>query len=65
MAHMLFWLLSAYLKTPGISLTTLWSQIQDNIMNELGVEPARSNQRGPTVAYKLWHLGQISGSESE
>ena len=50
---------------PGISTTNLWSQIQHNFMSELGVEPARSNQGGPTVAYKLWHLGLIIESDSE
>ena len=46
-------------KAPGISLTELWKKIQIRVQNELSEEPAASNQGGPTVAFKLWHLGLI------
>ena len=36
----------------------------DIVFSRVG-EPARSNQGGPTVAYKLWHLGLIIESDSE
>lgn len=44
---------------PDISLPELWSKIQECIRRELNEDPAESNQGGPTVAYKLWHLGLI------
>ena len=46
-------------QAPDISLTELWKKIQIRVQNELGEEPAASNQGGPTVAFKLWHLGLI------
>ena len=44
---------------PGILLTALWCRIQTRV-RELGECPAKSNQGGPTVAFKLWHLGLIN-----
>ncbi len=44
---------------PHLSATTLWLEIQHAVRREVGEEPARSNQGGPTLAYKLWHLGLI------
>lgn len=44
---------------PTLTLTSLWSQVQERIRGELGVEPAASNQGGTTLAYKLWHLGIV------
>ena len=32
---------------------------KERVREELGEEPALSNQGGPTVAYKLWNLGVI------
>jgi hypothetical protein len=46
-------------RNPSISLNDLWSEIQERVREELGEEPALSNQGGPTVAYKLWNLGLI------
>ncbi len=46
-------------RNPSISLNDLWSRIQERVREELGEEPALSNQGGPTVAYKLWNLGLI------
>ncbi len=43
----------------NISQSELWSNIQERIRRELNEEPAKTNQGGPTVAYKLWHLGLI------
>ena len=47
-------------QNPDISIPDLWRYIQHQIHEELGEEPARSNQGGPTVAFKLWHLGMIN-----
>ena len=47
-------------QNPDISLTDLWHYIQHRIRDELGEVPAQSNQGGPTVAFKLWHLGMIN-----
>lgn len=47
-------------RNPSISLNGLWLIIQKRVREELGEEPAQSNQGGPTVAYKLWHLGLIA-----
>ena len=44
---------------PSISQSELWSKIQEGIRRELNEDPANTNQGGPTVAYKLWHLGLI------
>ncbi len=47
-------------RNPSISLNGLWSSIQKRVREDLGEEPAKSNQGGTTVAYKLWHLGLIA-----
>ena len=47
-------------QNPDISLPDLWRYIQHRVREELGEEPARSNQGGPTIAFKLWHLGMIN-----
>ena len=47
-------------QNPDISLTELWRYIQLLIREDLGEEPACSNQGGPTAAFKLWHLGLIN-----
>ena len=44
---------------PQLSKTSLWLEIQQTVRREVGEEPARSNQGGPTLAYQLWHLGLI------
>ena len=41
---------------PNISLPDLWENIQKRVRKDLSEEPAKSNQGGPTVAFKLWHL---------
>jgi len=46
-------------KNPNINSTALWKEIQRRIRSETGVEPAGSNQGGPTLTYKLWKLGRI------
>ena len=51
-------------ENPNISSADLWNSIRDRFIRELGEEPATSEQGGPTVAYKLWHLGMIIGSGS-
>lgn len=47
-------------QNPDISRTELWRYIQHRVREELGEDPAHSNQGGPTVAFKLWHLGMIN-----
>jgi hypothetical protein len=42
-----------------LTLMSLWSQVQERVRAELGVEPAISNQGGTTLTYKLWHLGML------
>lgn len=44
---------------PHLSKTSLWWEIQRAVRREVGDEPARTNQGGPTLAYQLWHLGLI------
>ena len=44
---------------PDLSKTSLWREIQQTVRREVGEEPARTNQGGPTLAYQLWHLGLI------
>ena len=44
---------------PGLSKASLWTEIQHVVRREIGDEPARSNQGGPSLAYQLWHLGLI------
>jgi len=46
-------------ENPEINLTDLWILIQSRIRSDLSEEPAGSNQGGPTIAFKLWHLGMI------
>ena len=46
-------------KDSNISQSELWSKIQERIRRELNEEPAKTNQGGPTVAYKLCRLGLI------
>jgi len=45
---------------PGLSKASLWREIQRTVRREVGEEPARTNQGGPTLAYQLWHLGLIA-----
>jgi hypothetical protein len=44
---------------PNLPLATLWQMIQNKIRQNIGEEPAVSNQGGPTLTFKLWHLGLI------
>ena len=46
---------------PHLSKTSLWREIQQAVRREVGDEPARTNQGGPTLAYQLWHLGLNRG----
>ena len=46
-------------RNPHLSKTSLWREIQQAVRREVGDEPARTNQGGPTLAYHLWHLGLI------
>ena len=46
-------------ESSNISIDELWSKVQERIRKELGEEPAKYNQGGPTIAYKLWHQGLI------
>ena len=45
--------------SPHLSKTSLWREIQEAVRRDVGDEPARTNQGGPTLAYQLWHLGLI------
>ena len=45
--------------SPQLSKASLWTEIRHAVRREIGDEPARSNQGGPTLAYQLWHLGLI------
>ena len=45
--------------SPHLSKSSLWQEIQQAVRREVGDEPARTNQGGPTLAYQLWHLGLI------
>ena len=45
--------------SPQLSKSCLWTEIQHAVRREIGDEPARTNQGGPTLAYQLWHLGLI------
>ena len=47
-------------QNPDISKNDLWHYIQHRIRDELGEEPAGSNQGGPSIAFMLWHLGLIN-----
>ena len=44
---------------PDLDKASLWEEIQEAIRRQLDEEPARTNQDGPTLTYKLWHLGLI------
>jgi len=44
-----------------VSLNDLWTKVRTRFLEETGEEAALSNQGGPTIAYKLWHLGLIAG----
>ncbi len=44
---------------PRLSKASLWTEIQHVVRREIGDEPARTNQGGPSLAYQLWHLGLI------
>ena len=44
---------------PQLSKTSLWTEIQHAVRQEIGGEPSRTNQGGPALAYQLWHLGLI------
>ena len=43
----------------ALNKTRLWARIQDIVRCEIGAEPARSNQGGPTLAFQLWHQDLI------
>lgn len=44
---------------PELGKARLWREIQKAVRSETGDGPARTNQGGPTVSFKLWHLGLI------
>ena len=44
---------------PRLSKTSMWREIQQAVRRQVGDEPARTNQGGPTLAYQLWHLGLV------
>lgn len=44
---------------PRLSKASLWTEVQHAVRREIGYEPARTNQGGPSLAYQLWHLGLI------
>ena len=46
-------------ETPHVSKNLLWKEIRRAVRREIGDEPARTNQGGPTLTYQLWHLGLI------
>ena len=46
-------------RNPNIRLKDLWQDIRRKIIVDLHEQPATNNAGGPTVAYKLWHLGMI------
>ena len=47
-------------QNPEVSIHDLWHYIQHRIRDELGEEPSKSEQGGPTIAFKLWHIGLIN-----
>ena len=51
-------------KNPDWDIDQIWTEVQKQVRKRLGEEPAKSNQGGPTVAYKLWHNGLINDSTS-
>ena len=44
---------------PTLSKSRLWSRIQHVVRREIGAEPAKSDQGGPTLVFLLWQLGLI------
>ena len=44
---------------PHMSKASLWQEIQQAVRREVGEDPGRTNQGGPTLAYQLWRLGLI------
>ncbi len=46
-------------RNPDIELEYMWGQIREKIIADLQEQPAMNNAGGPTVAFKLWHLGMI------
>ena len=44
---------------PTLNKSHLWSRIQHIVRCEIGAEPARSDQGGPTLVFLLWHQGLI------
>ena len=44
---------------PTLSKSRLWSRIQHVVRRDIGAEPAKSDQGGPTLAFLLWHQGLI------
>ena len=50
---------------PDIALADLWGLIQSRIRKDLGEEAAKSNQGGPTIAYKLWHMDMTVVANAE
>lgn len=46
-------------QNPDIGLNELWTKIKRHVRSQLKKEPAETNQGGPTVAFKLWHLDLI------
>ena len=44
---------------PQLNKASLWTEVQHAVRQEIGAEPARTNQGGPTLAYQLWRLGLI------
>ena len=47
-------------QNPDILLADLWHFIRRRVREELGEEPAQSNQGAATVAFKLWHLKMVN-----
>lgn len=47
-------------ENPNLSINDLWTRIQKLFIQILEIEPAQSNQGGPSVAYKLWNSGLIN-----
>ena len=52
-------------KNPDWDIEKIWTEVRKQVRNRLGEEPAKSNQGGPTIAYKLWHNGLIVDDPSD
>jgi len=52
-------------KNPDWGIVKIWADVRKQVRNRLGEEPAKSNQGGPTIAYKLWHNGLIVDDPSD